>query len=166
MGFSLAFLERFGLRLGALLEVGKRYGFKVNYQQTKSYAANRIALIGDAAHVVPPLGGQGANIGLRDVDTLLRLLKDPTKDPGTRMLLQKYHVTRKFFNTFHMLTIYIAMRVVGKKQFLFRFTRSLIMNTINRQAWLRGFIGRRASGLKLTLFRPHYIIREQQLRSR
>ena len=84
--FSLAFLERFGLRLGALLEVGKRYGFKVNYQQTKSYAANRIALIGDAAHVVPPLGGQGANIGLRDVDTLLRLLKDPTKDPGTRML--------------------------------------------------------------------------------
>ena len=164
--FSLAFLERFGLRLGALLEVGKRYGFKVNYQQTKSYAANRIALIGDAAHVVPPLGGQGANIGLRDVDTLLRLLKDPTKDPGTRMLLQKYHVTRKFFNTFHMLTIYIAMRVVGKKQFLFRLARSLIMNTINRQAWLRGFIGRRASGLKLTLFRPHNIIREQQLRSR
>jgi len=68
--FGAALTAAFGARLGAALPLSKRVAFPLRRQLARDYAAGRLIVIGDAAHVVHPLAGQGVNLGLRDVASL------------------------------------------------------------------------------------------------
>jgi 2-octaprenyl-6-methoxyphenol hydroxylase len=61
----------------------------------RRFAANRVALIGEAGHVVPPIGAQGLNLGLRDVSALVETVADAS-DPGRSDLLDRYDRARQF----------------------------------------------------------------------
>jgi 2-octaprenyl-6-methoxyphenol hydroxylase len=56
--------------------------------------AERIALVAEAAHVVPPIGAQGLNMSLKDLRVLLDLVEAHREDPGTRKMLDSYHRAR------------------------------------------------------------------------
>jgi 2-octaprenyl-6-methoxyphenol hydroxylase len=97
-----AFLERlqdrFGYRLGYLNKLGKRVAYPLRLRQATEQVRSRIALIGNAAHAIHPVTGQGFNLGLRDVAVLADVLVEATKtgqDPGDLSLLNDYRKWRE-----------------------------------------------------------------------
>lgn len=80
----------FGWRLGQFLQIGKRSAFPLKLRYTNDIIRHRLLLMGNAAHVVHPVGGQGLNLGLRDIITFLKLLKTPPQDIGALSFLQQY----------------------------------------------------------------------------
>jgi 2-octaprenyl-6-methoxyphenol hydroxylase len=95
--FSAALQQRFGYRLGVIEKVGKRSAYPLALMTVDNDTLkhqNRIALIGNAAHGVHPVAGQGFNLGLRDISALAELIRDEMKnkhaDPGNRQLTEHY----------------------------------------------------------------------------
>jgi len=82
--------------LGALSSIGAAHAFPLRRTQVDRLVAPRVALVGDAAHVVHPLAGQGLNLGLLDVSEWLRVLaaREPFRDPGDVVLLRRYERAR------------------------------------------------------------------------
>ncbi|WP_447553903.1 UbiH/UbiF/VisC/COQ6 family ubiquinone biosynthesis hydroxylase [Vreelandella sp. EE22] len=87
----------FPKRLGGITHINARASFPIKRQHARRYTANRLALIGDAAHVVHPLAGQGLNIGLHDADTLAELILNHG-DAGDSASLQRFEWQRRLAN--------------------------------------------------------------------
>ena len=84
--------------LGAMCVEPGRGMFPLAVETADSFARNRIALVGEAAHVVPPIGAQGLNLGLRDAATLAELVADArrqSEDVGASRLLARYDAMRR-----------------------------------------------------------------------
>jgi 2-octaprenyl-6-methoxyphenol hydroxylase len=82
--------QAFGWRLGQFLQVGKRSAFPLKLRFTKDFLRSRLLLMGNAAHVVHPVGGQGLNLGIRDISSFIKLLKNKPQDIGSLSFLQTY----------------------------------------------------------------------------
>src|SRR6185369_16728150 len=82
--------------LGELALVTPQRGFNLQRLAADRLVAPRVALAGDAAHVIHPLAGQGANLGLQDARALAAVLKErePGRDPGDLRLLRRYERAR------------------------------------------------------------------------
>lgn len=96
--FLLRLQDRFGYRLGRLYELGKRVAYPLSLRQAVEQVSSRVALIGNAAHAIHPVTGQGFNLGLRDVAVLADLVSDAAQrgqDPGDIELLKEYANWRK-----------------------------------------------------------------------
>ncbi|MEJ2455612.1 MAG: 2-octaprenyl-6-methoxyphenyl hydroxylase [Candidatus Thiodiazotropha sp.] len=97
-----AFLQRlqtrFGYRLGRMETIGKRLAYPLRLRQATEQVRSRVALIGNAAHTIHPVTGQGFNLGLRDVAVLADLLQDAAhaqQDVGDMTLLKRYAEWRR-----------------------------------------------------------------------
>ncbi|MGD9164842.1 MAG: 2-octaprenyl-6-methoxyphenyl hydroxylase [Chromatiales bacterium] len=91
--FLDALQERFGYRLGRMEKVGQRFPYPLRLRQATEQVRPRVALIGNAAHTIHPVAGQGFNLGLRDVAVLADLLFDASRghlDVGDMALLKRY----------------------------------------------------------------------------
>ncbi|MEQ8194182.1 MAG: FAD-dependent monooxygenase, partial [Rhodospirillales bacterium] len=94
--------KRFGDFLGTLRLVGPRWSYPLSLQHAHRYIDNRLALIGDAAHGMHPIAGQGLNLGWRDVAALTEVIHDATRlglDYGSETVLENYERWRRFDNT-------------------------------------------------------------------
>jgi len=78
--FSAALAHAFDQRLGDVLEVSPRQSFPLLSQQASSYIGESLVLIGDAAHSIHPLAGQGANLGFKDARVLTEVLSQSSPD--------------------------------------------------------------------------------------
>lgn len=90
--------ERFGQRLGRLEQVGRRYSYPLRLIRAREPVRERLALIGNAAHTLHPIAGQGFNLGLRDVAVLAQVLSDALRageDIGGSDVLRRYGNWRK-----------------------------------------------------------------------
>jgi 2-octaprenyl-6-methoxyphenol hydroxylase len=75
-----------------------RHLFPLAIEQPRQFARNRIALVGDAAHVIPPIGAQGLNMGLRDAADIADIVREVIasgEDPGTPKQLERYNWARR-----------------------------------------------------------------------
>ena len=84
--------------LGRITIEPGRHVFPLAIEQPRQFAKNRIALIGEAAHVLPPIGAQGLNMGLRDAADIADIVRDAMlsgEDPGTPQVLQRYGSARR-----------------------------------------------------------------------
>lgn len=85
--------QRFGERAGRFVKVGERSIYPLGWMQSREHVRPRLAIIGNAAHTLHPVAGQGFNLGLRDVAVLAQVVVDGVKrgqDPGELTLLREY----------------------------------------------------------------------------
>ena len=97
-GFAAALQDRLEGLLGQVGEVGARAQFPVTRLAAETLAGRRTALVGEAAHILPPIGAQGLNLGLRDAATLADCVGEARKhgdDPGSDETLSAYDRARK-----------------------------------------------------------------------
>ena len=89
---------RFGGFLGRIEPVGPRWSYPLTLMQAERYVDRRLALVGEAAHVIHPIAGQGLNIGIRDIAALAELVVDARRlglDIGDEALLERYQRRRR-----------------------------------------------------------------------
>lgn len=99
--FGRALASAYDGRLGKVQAVGARGSFELVSLHARRYASERLALVGDAAHTVHPLAGQGVNLGILDAAALTEVLatsRDQGRDPGRLHTLRKYERWRKGHN--------------------------------------------------------------------
>ena len=97
--FAAELRARFGDYLGDIEPVGPRFSYPLALMQAERYVARRLALVGDAAHVIHPIAGQGLNIGIRDIAALAELIVDARRlglDIGDASVLEPYERRRRF----------------------------------------------------------------------
>jgi 2-octaprenyl-6-methoxyphenol hydroxylase len=96
--FAAELRARFGEFLGHVKPVGPRWAYPLALMQAERYVARRLALVGEAAHVIHPIAGQGLNIGIRDIAALAELVVDARRlglDIGNAALLERYQRWRR-----------------------------------------------------------------------
>ena len=149
-GFCAALGEAFDYRLGEVLDCGERLLFPLRRQYAERYVVPRLALVGDASHVVHPLAGQGVNLGLKDVrelaDTLLRA-RERERDIGSLPVLRRYERARKGDNMTTMLVMDGFKHLFGSRIAPLRWARNLGLNLVDAAPPLKNQIMRAAMGL-------------------
>jgi 2-octaprenyl-6-methoxyphenol hydroxylase len=97
--------ERYGSQMGKLTLVGQRFAFPAKLMHSCEYVRSRLALVGDAAHSCHPVGGQGLNLGIRDVGALAQVLQEAHargEDIGSLKVLKRYQRWRRWENIFSL----------------------------------------------------------------
>jgi len=141
---------RFGDFLGDIALAGKRYTYPLSLSIATSFIAPRVALVGDAAHGVHPIAGQGLNAGLRDVAALTHVLSEARQrgeDIARADVLERYQRWRRFDVATLALTTDASNRLFSNDNPLLRLGRDLGMGAINAMPGLRRRIMREAAGL-------------------
>jgi len=141
---------RFGHRLGELSLAGPRQSFPLDLQIARSFVAARFVLIGDAAHAVHPLAGQGLNIGMRDVAALIEVLVDGARlglDLGSASLLERYERWRRFDSAFSAVAMDGLNRLFSNDNAPLRLLRDLGLGLVDHAPELKRLFVREAAGL-------------------
>ncbi|MFV0301301.1 MAG: UbiH/UbiF/VisC/COQ6 family ubiquinone biosynthesis hydroxylase [Paracoccus sp. (in: a-proteobacteria)] len=151
-GFLSVLRPRFGDFLGAISLAGPRFSYPLSLSLAESYVAPRIALVGDAAHGVHPVAGQGLNLGLRDVAALAEVLVEAARrgeDIGAGDVLERYQGWRRFDATSLALGMDAVNGLFGTDNPLIRAARGLGMGLVSAVPQLRRGFMRQAAGLSL-----------------
>ena len=148
--FLTALRPAFGDFLGALSVVGTRFSYPLNLTLAETLIADRTALVGDAAHGVHPIAGQGLNQGLRDVAALSEILVDAQRrgeDIGAETTLTRYAGWRRF-DTSTLATATDGFNTLfSNDNPLLRLGRDIGMGVVNAVPSLRRGLMREAAGL-------------------
>lgn len=149
-GFLAELSRRFGDFLGRLTVAGPRWSYPLVLMHAGSYVAGRLALIGDAAHVIHPIAGQGLNLGLRDVAVLAELIVDGRRlglDIGNPDLLARYERWRRFDNTALAAVTDGLNRLFSNSLAPLALARDIGLAVVNRLPPAKRFLMRHAMGL-------------------
>ncbi len=149
--FAEALAGAFDRRLGAIIEVGRRGAFPLRLQHARAYVKPGLALIGDAAHVVHPLAGQGVNLGLLDAATLAEVILDAVaagQDFASFKTLRRYERWRKGDNLLMLGVMDGFKRLFGHALPPVRLLRNIGLNLTDAAGPLKNLIARRAMGLE------------------
>ncbi len=147
--FVAELTRRFGHRLRAITLKGPRQSFPLELQIARSFVADRIALIGDAAHAVHPLAGQGLNIGMRDVAALTETIVEALRlglDIGSGTMLERYQRWRRFDSAFSATVMDGLNRLFSNDNVPLRAIRDLGLGLVDRAPGLKRFLVREAAG--------------------
>jgi 2-octaprenyl-6-methoxyphenol hydroxylase len=141
--------KRFGLQLGELKVIGPRRAFPLGLFTARTFIGERLALIGDAAHIIHPIAGQGLNMGLRDVAALAEAIADAARlglDPGGPDVLERYQRWRRF----DTMTMGIATdglnRLFSNHSDVLRLARDIGLGLVERMPALKRMFIREAAG--------------------
>jgi 2-octaprenyl-6-methoxyphenol hydroxylase len=142
--------QRFGLHLGEVKALDRPKSFPLGYFVARSFIGERLALVGDAAHVIHPIAGQGLNMGLKDVAALAETIVDAARlgiDFGQADVLERYQQWRRF-DTMAMGVATNALNLLfSNKSTLLRSVRDIGLGLVDRLPPLKSVFIRQAAGL-------------------
>jgi 2-octaprenyl-6-methoxyphenol hydroxylase len=142
--------QRFKLHLGAIEVIGARRALPLGFFVARSFIAKRIALAGDAAHVIHPIAGQGLNMGLKDVAALAEVIVDAARlglDPGAADVLERYQRWRRFDTMAMGLATDGLNRLFSNRSDALRLVRDVGLGMVERLPGLKRLFIREAAGL-------------------
>lgn len=149
-GFLEALRPRFGSFLGEIALEGRRFAYPLKLTIAESFIAPRLALLGDAAHGVHPIAGQGLNLGLRDMAALAEVLTLAARrgeDIASPLVLERYQEWRRFDTVRMALGMDAVNRLFSNDNPLLEVARGLGLGAVNALPGLRRFFIREAAGL-------------------
>jgi 2-octaprenyl-6-methoxyphenol hydroxylase len=142
--------QRFGLRLGDIEVVGRPHVHPLGLWVARSFIAERLALVGDAAHVIHPIAGQGLNMGLKDVAALAEVIVDAARlglDPGSLAVLARYQRWRRFDTMAMGVATDGLNRLFSNRSDALRLIRDVGLGLVDRLPSLKRVFIREAAGL-------------------
>jgi 2-octaprenyl-6-methoxyphenol hydroxylase len=147
--FHALLKRRFGPFLGALEVVGPTFVYPLSLQLAERLSAPRVALLGDAAHGIHPIAGQGLNLGLKDAAALAEVLVDAARlgeDLGAETVLDRYARWRRFDNVMLAAATDVFTRLFSNDHPALRMARGAGMAVVNRIGPARRFFMQEAGG--------------------
>jgi 3-demethoxyubiquinol 3-hydroxylase len=148
--FCRELTRAFDARLGEVTGVSERKGFPLRRRLAEPMAVGRVALIGDAAHVVHPLAGQGVNLGLRDVASLGRMVADARtkgRDFSAAHRLQRWARSRASENAIAAGSFETINRIFSNESVVPTLVRGHLLGLAGKLPPLTQFFWKRAAGL-------------------
>ena len=148
--YLAALRPRFGDFLGEIALAGTRFTYPLSLSLAQSFVARRLALVGDAAHGVHPIAGQGLNLGLRDVGALAQVVVEAARrgeDIGAPDVLDRYERWRRFDSTALALGMDAVNRLFSNDNPILRLGRDLGLGLVGAVPGLRRRFIRQAAGL-------------------
>lgn len=142
--------RRFGLHLGEVKALDKPRAFPLSYFVARSFIAERLALVGDAAHVIHPIAGQGLNMGLKDVAALAEVVVDAARlgmDLGGADVLERYQRWRRFDTMAMGVATNSLNFLFSNESTLLRTVRDIGLGLVDRAPPLKNLFIRQAAGL-------------------
>jgi 2-octaprenyl-6-methoxyphenol hydroxylase len=142
--------RRFGLHLGEIKALDRPRAFPLGYFVARSFIGERLALIGDAAHVIHPIAGQGLNMGLKDVAALAEVVVDAARlgmDLGQADVLDRYQRWRRFDTMAMGLATNSLNLLFSNQSTLLRTVRDIGLGLVDRAPPLKSLFIRQAAGL-------------------
>ena len=149
--FACELEAAFEYTLGTVEETGPRATYPLRFFDARRYIAPGLALVGDAAHTMHPLAGQGVNLGLADVASLVAVLNDALakgRAIGSEAVLRRYERWRKADNLTMLATVDSFKRVFGSDMQAVKTLRNLGLGLANRIGPLRNTLMRVAMGME------------------
>jgi 2-octaprenyl-6-methoxyphenol hydroxylase len=142
--------QRFGLHLGEIKALDRPRAFPLGYFVARSFIGERLALVGDAAHVIHPIAGQGLNMGLKDIAALAEVIVDAARlgiDLGQADVLERYQRWRRFDTMAMGLATNSLNLLFSNKSTLLRSVRDIGLGLVDRMPPLKTVFIRQAAGL-------------------
>lgn len=149
--FAIELEQAFESKLGKIESVAARAAFPLRLFETLHYVKPRLALVGDAAHTIHPLAGQGVNLGLADVASLMSVVVEALndkKDIGDFKILRRYERWRRADNRSMLVAMDGLKRLFGSELSVVKDLRGLGLNITNNITPLKNLIMQQAMGLK------------------
>lgn len=144
--------RRFGLQLGALRLLSRPRAWPLSFGMARRFAGERLVVMGDAAHVIHPLAGQGLNLGLKDVAVLSEVIADAARlglDIGGAEVLAGYERARRPDTLLMGAAMDGLNRLFSNDVTPVRLLRDLGLGLVDRLPGLKSFLMRRAAGQSL-----------------
>ncbi len=148
--FNAEFARRFGDFLGHVEPAGPRWSYPLSLVHAERYVDRRMVLVGDAAHGIHPIAGQGYNLGVRDIAALVEVLVDAQRlglDIGAADTLERFARWRRADNFTMVAATDLLNRLFSNDIAPLRLARDVGLAAVNRVPSLRRFFARHAMGL-------------------
>ena len=151
--FAIELEQAFENKLGKIESVAGRAVFPLRLFETLHYVKPRLALVGDAAHTIHPLAGQGVNLGLADVASLMDVIVDALnnkKDIGDLKVLRRYERWRRADNRSMLVAMDGLKRLFGSELSVVKDLRNFGLNITNRITPLKNLLMKEAMGIDVS----------------
>ncbi len=138
--------QRFGYRAGNIEKTGERFSYPLAYTESEQLTKGRVVIIGNAAHALHPVSGQGYNLALRDIAELAEMIVE-YDDPGHALLLAEYHAKRfKDMQRVYRITDSMV-KVFSNDNIVLGHLRASALIALNLMSPLRSLMARQSMGL-------------------